>query len=126
MKVNAELFRSAAEFRRVGVPVLAGFPLVTTVFDFSDDVEFRWFTLRGDENEGDIEVETRAITNQSGSPLLQGPLSDQDICRLVTQESEPMPWNMTIEYINHVRRQEADNGLWALGRGYKPVYFLAW
>ena len=127
MKVNAELFRCAAKFRRVGVPVFAGFPLVKSVFEFSDDVEFLWFALRGDETEGDIEVEMRTITNgQSRTPSLQGPLSGQDICRLVTQESEPMPWDRAIEAINHVRRQGADNGLWPLGWGYKPVYFLVW
>jgi hypothetical protein len=83
--------------------------------------------LRGDETEGDIEVEMRTITNgQSRTPSLQGPLSGQDICRLVTQESDPMPWDRAIEAINHVRRQHADNGLWPLGRGYKPVYFVAW
>jgi len=127
MKVNAELFRCAAEFRRVGVPVFAGFPLVRSVFEFSGDVEFLWFALLGDETEGDIEVEMRTITSdQSSTPSLQGPLSDQDVCRLFTQESEPMPWDRAIEAINRVRRQEADNGLWPLGRGYKPVYFLAW
>src|ERR1039458_6839264 len=105
MKVNAELSGCAAEFRRVGVPVFAGFPLVRSVFEFSDDAEFLWFALRGDETEGDIEVEMRTITSdQSSTPSLQGPLSDQDFCRLVTQESEPMAWDRAIEAINQIGR----------------------
>jgi hypothetical protein len=127
MKINAELSRCAAEFRRVGVTVFAGFPLVTSVFDFSDDVEFLWFALRGDGTEEDLEIEIGTFAGgQSNPPSVKGPLSDQDVCRLVAQESEPMPWVRAIEAINHVRRQEADNGQWPLGRGYKPVYFLAW
>jgi hypothetical protein len=127
MKVNAELFRCAAEFRRVGVPVFAAFPRVRSVFEFSTDVGFLWYALRGDAHQGDIEIEMGTNTaDQCTTPALEGPISDQDVCRLVMQESEPVLWDGAIEAINHVRRQEAEHGLWPLGRGYKPVYFLAW
>jgi len=48
-------------------PGVRRFPLVKSVFDFSDDVEFLWFALRGDETEGDIEVEMRTIANDQDS-----------------------------------------------------------
>lgn len=127
MKVNAQLFRAASQFRRFGVPVFVGFPQVESVFEFSESADFLWFALRGDETEGDIEIEPKTIsTDEASAPSLHGPLSDRDICRIVAQESEPVHWDRAIEAINSVRLDEMETGLWPLGRGYKPVYFLAW
>jgi hypothetical protein len=126
MKVNAELFHSAAELRRVGIPVFAAFPRVRSVFEFSEEVEFLWYVICGDENQCDVEIDVDMNIADQCPTSLEGPIRDQDVCRLIVQESRPVLWDRAVESINHVRRQEAERGFWPMGRGYKPVYFLAW
>jgi hypothetical protein len=127
MKVNEQLFLSAAAFRRVGIPVFAGFPQVRSVFDFSADPKFLWFALRGDGAQVDMEVEmSTGVCDLSSSSSLQGPLSDRDVCRQIKQESHLMPWEVAVEAVNHVRQQDPNYRCWPVVHGYKPVYFLAW
>ena len=133
MKVNAELFCAAGEFRRLGVPVFAAFPLVGSLSDFAGDVDFLWFSIRCNGQGGrmgfDVEIEIgEAMPDRPVSRLLDGPLSDEDICRTVMEESKPLHWGEVIEAINRVRRLESA-GLqprFPFGPVYKPVYFLAW
>jgi hypothetical protein len=133
MKVNAELFCAAAEFWRVGVPVFAAFPRVRSLFDFAEDVEFLWYSIRGYGQERDIECEIDVeagvpIPAQPDGSLLDGPFTDEDICRTVMRESKPLHWGEAIEAINRVRLQESahERWRWLFGQRYKPVYFLAW
>jgi len=132
MKINAELFCAAGEFGRLGVPVFAAFPRMASLFDFAEDVEFLWFSIRGNgrgHGNEDVEIEVgETIPDQPAPSLLHGPLADEDICRTVMRESKPLHWGEAIEAINRVRLQESAHERWRspFGQRYKPVYFLAW
>jgi hypothetical protein len=129
MKVNAELFDAAAAFRHVGVSVFVAFPHIASIFDFTEEVDFSWFTFNANETERDVEVEFKSgISIPPVSDLLRGPHNDADVCRIVREQSCPQLWDGVIEALNHVRHQQIARGRWSLPftRDYKPTYFLAW
>jgi hypothetical protein len=132
IKINAELFCAADEFGRLGVPVFAAFPHVGSLFDFAEDVKFLMFSIRGNgrgRDAEDVEIEVgETIPDQGALSLLDGPLTDEDICRTAMHESKPLHWGEAIEAINRVRLQESAHERWRspFGPRYKPVYFLAW
>lgn len=126
MKINAELFSAAADFRRFGIPTFAACPCATSIFDFADKVEFLWFALRGDGKETDLELEIGCLRKAARVSPIEGPISDERACQIVSQESRPLAWDEAIEAIRYVRKEKSDRRT-ALPflPGYRPVFFLA-
>lgn len=128
MKVNSEIFGYAAAFRRRGVPVFAGFPLVNSIFDFASAPRFSWFALVG-QNENDIELPMPLkLEGPDALPAsLRGPLMQDQVCQSVRDEATPLTWEEAISAIDHVRLEQKDDaGFWRFGPHYKPVYFAVW
>jgi hypothetical protein len=125
MKINAQVFCAAAGLTRLGVPVFAGFPRVHTVYDFAVDPDFLWFALRGTADEPDREFIFDTVPNPNESNGLEGPLSDQEICRVV-EKAAPVSWQQAVACINEVRREQMSQGYpeGLFQHQYKPVYFL--
>lgn len=128
MKVNGELFGYASAFRRRGVPVFAGFPLVNSLFDLASAARFSWFALAGeDENDIELPMPGKLEHADTTGASVRGPLMQNEVCQSVRDEATPLTWEEAITAIDHVRlERKNDAGYWRIGPHYKPVYFAVW
>jgi hypothetical protein len=129
MKINYELFSSAAKFRSVGVPVFVAGPLISSIFELANGTDFLCYLLRGDDEDvGDMEVQMRTplMANASDDSPVIGPLTGEDICRIAMTNTAPVQWERAIEMINEFRRMDRIHNMWPFVHGYKPLYFALW
>lgn len=122
MKINKEVASAAAEFRSRGIPTFAAFPRARSAFDLAQGAPFLWFAFSGCGEEEDVE-----IPMDSALPTwLEGPLTEEAVRRIATQESVPRSWEDVLKAIRDVSHAVTQGSHWRFGVTYKPVYFLNW
>lgn len=129
MKVNSELFASAAKLRSLGVPVFIAAPIIDSIFELANETNFLCYLLRGNDDEaGDMEIQMRTpmLADASANSLVVGPLTGEDIRHITVTNTVPVQWERGIEMINEFRRMDRIHNMWPFVRGYKPIYFALW
>jgi hypothetical protein len=133
VKFNAVLSEKAYEFNRVGIPVLAGVPRVTSIMDFRLGAQCSWFEILSDGSPTDIEgvldMDNESSIKMPTNNSVRGPLSETEVNRLVIQNCKQMRWPEAIDFIRTVRASRPRNFEYGsyiarMFGGYKPFFFM--
>jgi hypothetical protein len=128
VKINEELLAYSRAGREIGVPVIAGVPLVSSFKGLRPDSPCCWFDLgplSSANNDCFIEItsEGRVIEQEPCTTPKSEPISDTDLVALVKQSSAHL-WEQTIKNLGHLRRsQPASTGFPFFGH-YRPFHFV--
>lgn len=127
--VNTELLQFSRAARTVGIPTIAGFPAIDSVFGLYSNPPIFWFCLGGFKGDGlafltDISEPRPRPICEDGSPLET--LSLERIVEVVEESAAVLPWDDAMEHISELRLQHYRHDFFRFGwqGGYKPVYFL--
>ena len=129
VKFNDLLFDIARLFSTLGIPVLAGVPVVSSLGNLRLDSRCAWFLISGNTDEPtDVEcrlsiAEDRVeFTGDRGG--IEGPLSDTEIRSYCSERASRMPWDKAVGGILSVRRSIPWplGPFWAARGPYKPFY----
>ena len=131
MKLNRELLEYSYGSSEVGIAVLAGIPLVSSLSQLKQTAPCSWFELRGFESVDfsvNIEYYIQVMLDGTTRPKadLHGmdvPLTDQQLMDVVSR-SELMPWASAVEILRHIRSQQPDFNRFPFFGGYKPFHLL--
>ncbi|MDO9006455.1 MAG: hypothetical protein Q7V20_23680 [Aquabacterium sp.] len=128
-KINQDLVTYAEKSSLAGVPAIAGFPVVESLFDLHSQASMLWFSLHGlprKDIEFSVALQARPhLTEDLDGALLQ-PLELTDIAANITR-SRVFSWQDAMTQLSELRIDQADGYRsrvnW-FGSSYKPVYFL--
>ena len=137
VKFNASLFARANWLSSQGVPVFAGVPCVSTLFDCTQRSRCRWFELIVSEEGHRDEF---ALVDVSTGEILDPPresfwraITDSDIRDTVCLHSRALSWPEASVLMSSREQRPPPEGRWRRlptwgglfgGAPYKPVYFL--
>jgi hypothetical protein len=133
VKFNAVLSEKAFEFNRVGIPVLAGVPRVTSIMDFRLGAKCSWFEMLSDDKpidlEGILDMENENSIKMPVNNSVRGPLSKSEINNIVIQKCKQMSWLEAIDLIRNVRAMRPRNFGYSsyiarMFGGYKPFFLI--
>ncbi len=125
-KLNAQLFHYSVAAEAVGIPTLAGFPLVASLREFRQTCRCMWFRLHGD-SATDVEItmdmegqciEARQIRELTGPTELKA-LADDAV-----QAAAILEWGDALEVLRELRWVGRDQGYMTFLGGYKPFHVL--
>ncbi|WP_321793270.1 hypothetical protein [Burkholderia pyrrocinia] len=127
--VNVELMQFAHAAQAVGIPTIAGFPAVNSMFALYSNPRIFWFYLEASREDGfgffvDISVTQPRPIDEDGTPLET--LSAERIFEIVERRSDVLSWDEAMTHISELRLQHYRPDFLGFGwqQGYKPVYFL--
>lgn len=129
-KVNSELVAYAKAAMAVGIPTIAGFPAVQSVFDLHHHPPIYWLDLTS-SIEGelcftvDLSADFPTPNDEDGNPVSTITLAD--IANLIDDSANVLPWKEAMKRISKLRatqHQVESYFHFAWFGGYKPVYFL--
>ena len=128
VKINSQLLVSATLGSNSGIPVLAGVPLVTSLFDYSIETPCNWFNiLPNSPNKENFEF-CIPIGNQalmpSLSPYISGPLERSQIIDIIDSGSQVVSWMEAVEGMRTIQRAGTQYALpWFAGL-YRPFFLV--
>jgi hypothetical protein len=126
IKFNDELFEHASAAQEVGIPVFAGAPIATSVFDLTDRCPVSWFAisagLRGDRLVTVEVAPPHRLTPGEGG--VTGPLSDETIFDIVERESSGNRWSEVADALRRIRSMSGLRRYVWWGSGYKPFIVI--
>lgn len=129
-KINFELFQFADAARSIGIPTIAGFPAVTSLYDLYSNPPIFWLSVE-QSNAGDLEFTTNiaqsrpVLIDEEGRTITT--LSIQEVIEEVKESAEVLSWNDAMSHISELRLEhyrEDSHFRFGWFGGYKPVYFL--
>ncbi|UOQ53053.1 hypothetical protein [Hymenobacter cellulosivorans] len=130
VKINASLIEAATVGAELGVPVFAGAPIVSSLFDLSDKAPCLWFDIDLAESPDDIThcISVKSLSIITSTRTGSSVVSDQDLFTRVIQSATPRPWSECVETLRQFRRKLQYEGSFrsffgAFG-GYKPFYVV--
>jgi len=128
VKINSQLFQAAALGQQLGIPVFAGVPVVTSLTSFRLGVPCCWFVLSPKcSSDGDCEfrlsVADRTTERSSGSNIM-GPLSQDEIIRVVEDHARAQPWEKASLFIREINRSGTQYLYSRFVPGYRPFFLL--
>jgi len=121
-KFNDELFQYAAAAHEVGIPVFAGAPIATNVFELTERCPISWFSIpAGGRGDRLVSIEVAPPHHlSSGDGHVSGPLSDDVICDIVAREAAKKRWSEVADALRRVRSMSGLRRYVWRGAGYKP------
>lgn len=130
-RINQELYEFADSSRRAGIPAIAAFPAVSSLWKLYQDAPVFWLSLQTKKPPSDIEFFFDTSNNPCCSFCRGGDdisvLSDEEVVDMITREAKVFGWAEAMEAIGELRLERSRKGpfshFFGFG-GYKPVYFL--
>ena len=129
-KINLELSQFSRAARAVGIPTIAGFPAVDSVFRLYQDPLIFWLPVEQSEV-GDLEfmVDTslRHPSPKVGGDLALRTLSLEEVIDEVKANAKAFPWNEAMGNISQLRIEGSRYGnrhMFGRFGSYRPIYFL--
>lgn len=127
VKINAELFDYAAVSGAVGMPVLAGVPVVQALHDFFTDAACAWFSVNPLSSSGEVVIEAGSAPQAAANALTEGkPIQPVNARELVALALRARVWTWS-EAATHLRacRRALDRGArFPFAAGYRPFHLL--
>jgi len=132
IKINAHVLYTARAYQEVGVPVLAGIPLVADLYQYRIDSPCAWFELIGDDGPHDDVVQSLSLSgNIAGRrelpPSVRGPLGPTEPLNTIREKLRIAPWDVWLDRIRSVRKTDipysGTQRPWFAG-AYSPFFLL--
>jgi hypothetical protein len=107
LKINGALLEAANTASGLGIPVLAGMPLVSTIYDLNLDAACAWFALNAtNEEPADVEIVLQAdgalVSKSRDTTAVDGPLELDTLPDIVQERSSVMTWQEGIENVRAI------------------------
>lgn len=132
VKFNDLLFERAWQLNRIGIPVLAGVPCVSSLAELRLGVQCAWFHIEPSHQQWEDSLARIPLATPSQTELarpdtpIRGPLHRDDVVQLAATRTHPMLWREALEHIRQVNRGDADGLFIRRWFGpfapYKPFY----
>ena len=128
-KINSQLFEFAHASWNMGIPAFAGIPVVSSLWEISDEAEVIWLRLEGVQSV-DTEFRISRATPKSSVTFVRGqPIqiaSDKDVLDLAESRTRILSWSTACESLDVLRKISAGGEVRhsLYGPVYKPIYFL--
>jgi hypothetical protein len=108
VKINDILFAAAEAGGEVGIPVVAGVPLVNTLADFSTGVPCSWFHVSATSHHPTADQEfLLALSEQPCRPALPqgvaGPLTQAELVDVAESCCHELDWMRAVDGMRHVK-----------------------
>ncbi|NQT93803.1 MAG: hypothetical protein HQ559_13675 [Lentisphaerae bacterium] len=129
VKINDVLFAAAQAGEQVGIPVLAGVPLVNSLVEFSTGVRCAWFHIAATpssawEAEFWIPVSGEEGINHLELPQgVAGPLTGADVVDAVDSQCRDLCWEEALYAMRHVKSAGGYQHP-LFGGGYRPFFLM--
>lgn len=129
VKFNSSILRQAFLARSVGIPVLAGVPLVSNLSIYRIDSKSLWFILDGSRSDwSDLEIVMSSrgemVDYLGPAKALRGPCGTQEILLDILSNAKEDSWDSWLNAIREIRTQQgrsASPWFWAAP---KPVFLV--
>jgi hypothetical protein len=130
IKINRELFMYAEHAEPFGIPVFAGVPVVSSLFELACDPLVAWFTISPSEAADDQFVrldraQGRVVLVARSSDDIVGPLESEEVATLVRSHTTSTTWGEAVHSLSVIRRETYGWGYPPFA-GYKPYVVLLW
>jgi len=127
VKINDVLFAAAHAGAEVGIPVLAGVPLVSDLLDFSIGVQCSWFHISATSYQTADEEFLLALAERPQRPTLPqdvaGPLTAMELAELAESCCRELDWMQAREGMRHIKSAGGFQHS-IFGGGYRPFFLL--
>lgn len=127
VKINNILFSTANAGADVGVGVIAGVPLVSSLTDFSINSQCSWFQLTSDSEENeDREFRLMITDGVVTSPLpegITGPLDKAELIQKIDAHCRELEWDCALDAMRHVKSIDGTQHRF-FGGSYRPFFLL--
>lgn len=129
VKFNEMLFEYATAASGNGIPVLAGVPLVSSLSQLTSNRESAWFEIVGEDHKLDdawcrLAIPDGTIIDKSDPSHVIGPLTPDQLRKLVNEQAELMLWSDAAELIRRLRRMKRGWGPYSWMGNYHPFHLL--
>ena len=128
VKINDQILRGAQSGKKLGIPIIAGCPLVRNLWELGNNPNCVWIKLNQHFKES-FEVELNYIQSfdyiNSESEFMFA--NEKDLLTYLSEKSEPTDFNSAISSFRQIKMSSEGTQLYNAFRfsgGYKPVYFL--
>lgn len=125
-KLNRELFEYSIAAKKVGIPTLAGIPLVASLEQLRQSCRCVWFRLH-ELPAADVEIAMNIdgqCVDSYCRPGLTGPTELKALADDVVQAAAILEWRDALEVLRELRRVGRDQGFMTFLGGYKPFHVL--
>jgi hypothetical protein len=127
VKVNEQLFAAARAGAEVGIPVLAGVPLVNNLVDFSIGVSCSWFHISSTSQPTADREFLLALSEEPRRPALQegvsGPLTQMELVNIAQSWCSELDWMGAVDGMRYVKSAGGIHHP-LFGGGYRPFFAL--
>lgn len=129
VKINDTLFAAAQAGGQVGIPVLAGVPLVNSLAHFSTGVPCSWFHIGNAPPSGwDVEFwmplsEAEACNHLELPQGVAGPLIGAQVGETVDSQCSELHWEEALDAMRHVKSAGGYQHP-IFGGGYRPFFLV--
>ncbi len=132
IKINSQILLGALSGIKLGIPIIAGCPLVTNFWELGNDPNCLWIKLdQASKEDFNIEFNIEREYEQSSDNINQISrsiiMNEEDLLTYLSEKSELMDFNSVKFAIREIKMESQEmsstNFFGSVG-GYKPIYFL--
>jgi hypothetical protein len=125
IKLNGQIIAGALQGADIGIPIIAGCPLVKNFWEFSENPNFLWINLALDiYNDVEFIIEKgKDISPELSSKLLE----KQDILNFIIERAKLFSIEEAVNAFREINMKSMNLNLYprfGIGGVYKPIYFL--
>lgn len=128
-KVNWQLFQFASESLPRGIPVFAGLPVISSLWECTGMTPVQWLSLNsGSDSDVEFVIDRSTLScSFSIQNTCCAPIPSHDVLLNAMNRARVCEWNDAMNLLEELRRFSISQGSWRPpfgGPRYKPVYFL--
>lgn len=125
-KINAHIIDGAHSGLKLGIPIIAGCPLVKNFWELSNKIKFLWIRLDLDNNNDFLfKIKKSETFNPALSRILFN--KNHEILDYINENANLLSIELAIEAFKEVKMATISAPFYSgflFGGGYKPIYFL--
>ncbi len=124
IKFNQSLFKAAEEGTSLGIPVLAGAPIASSLFDLSEASSRMWFSMNHTHcpHEEDVLCKVNLANGQHEISCEESitTISEEELFDHIQARSQVMSWIDCVDILREFKRRLPGGSFF--GAGYRPFY----
>lgn len=128
IKINHEISRGAKRGNELGIPIIAGCPLVNNFWELGKNPKCLWLKIdQGNNDDIELKIETyniRLYANEESNYIFK---NEKSLLVYLTEKVKLLNFNEVMLAFREIKNAYwgyEQRGFWGLASSYKPVYFL--